>query len=163
MKLITACLFLLITSFVITEVPGLVRTETVTVEKKNKKNKKEKKNQNNQKSQNQTEKKNPEKEEAQETEAKPEAVEYHFRSQKLLDQHFEKHGSEFDDYQTAQEYEKGASAVVNNPDALHKTEAEDGDDVYYLEKTNEFVIVSGDGYLRTYFKPSAGINYYNRQ
>ena len=46
---------------------------------------------------------------------------------------------------------------------IHKLEAEDGDDVYYLEETNEFVIVSTDGYIRTYFKPSKGIDYYNRQ
>ena len=93
-------------------------------------------------------------------------VEYHFRSQKLLNQHFEKHGSEFEgdfNYSTAKEYEKGASDVVNNSEALHKTEAEDGDGVYYIEDTNEFVILSKDGYIRTYFRPNDGINYYNRQ
>ncbi|MDE6781429.1 MAG: hypothetical protein K2J40_08230 [Ruminococcus sp.] len=89
-------------------------------------------------------------------------VEYHFRNEKLLNQHFEKHGSEFD-YSTAYEYEKGASDVINNPDALFKTEAEDGDGVYYIEQSNEFVILSTDGYIRTYFKPSGGINYFNRQ
>lgn len=93
-------------------------------------------------------------------------VEYHFRNEKLLNQHFEKHGGEFSDYfgyETAQEYEKGASDVINNPDALYKTEAEDGDGVYYLENTNEFVILSTDGYIRTYFLPSGGIDYFNRQ
>lgn len=89
-------------------------------------------------------------------------VEYHFRNEKLLNQHFEKHGSEFD-YPTAYEYEKGASDVINNPDALFKTEAEDGDGVYYIEQSNEFVILSTDGYIRTYFKPSGGIDYFNRQ
>lgn len=93
-------------------------------------------------------------------------VEYHFRNEKLLNQHFAKHGGEFSDYfgyETAEEYEKGASDVINNPDALYKTEAEDGDGVYYLESTNEFVILSTDGYIRTYFLPSSGINYFNRQ
>lgn len=89
-------------------------------------------------------------------------VEYHFRNEKLLDQHFEKHGGEFD-YPTAQDYEKGASDVINNPDALFKTEAEDGDGVYYIEQSNEFVILSTDGYIRTYFRPSGGIDYFNRQ
>lgn len=89
-------------------------------------------------------------------------VEYHFRNEKLLDQHFEKHGGEFD-YPTAQDYEKGASDVINNPDALFKTEAEDGDSVYYIEQSNEFVILSTDGYIRTYFRPSGGIDYFNRQ
>ena len=48
---------------------------------------------------------------------------------------------------------------VKNSAALHKTEAEDGDGVYYLESTNELVIVSTDGYI----KPNDGIAYYNRQ
>ena len=92
------------------------------------------------------------------------ATEYRFRSKKTLESHFEKHGGEFNgQYKTAKEYEAGASAVANSPEAMHKTEAEDGDDVYYIERTNEFVIVSTDGYLRTYFKPSAGIKYYNKQ
>lgn len=93
-------------------------------------------------------------------------VEYHFRSQKLLNQHFEKHGAEFKDdfgYKTAAEYEKGASDVINDPDALFKHEAEDGDEVYYLEDTNEFVILSMDGYIRTYFRPSGGKKYFDKQ
>ena len=87
---------------------------------------------------------------------------YTFRNRYLREEHFKKHGNEFD-YRTPEEYEAGASAVVNNPAALHKTEAEDGDDVYYIEKTNEFVVVSVDGCIRTYFKPHDGIRYYNRQ
>ena len=93
-------------------------------------------------------------------------VAYHFRSKKLLNSHFEKHGDEFADdfgYQSAEEYEQGASDVINNPDALYKTEAEDGDGVYYIESTNEFVILSTDGYIRTYFRPDAGIKYFNKQ
>lgn len=91
-------------------------------------------------------------------------VEYHFRNQKLLNQHFEKHGGEFSEfnYLTAQDYEKGASNVINNPNALFKTEAEDGDGVYYIEQSNEIVILSTDGYIRTYFRPSSGINYFYR-
>ena len=89
-------------------------------------------------------------------------TQYTFRSNKLLKDHFYKHGKEMG-FKSPEEYEQAASAVVNNPDALHKTEKEDGDDVYYVEKTNEFVVVSTDGYIRTYFNPSDGINYYNRQ
>ncbi len=92
-------------------------------------------------------------------------IEYHFRNQKLLNQHFEKHGGEFSEfnYITAQDYEKGASDVINNPNALFKTEAEDGDGVYYIEQSNEFVVLSTDGYIRTYFRPTRGIEYFNRQ
>ena len=56
-------------------------------------------------------------------------------------------------FATPAEYEAAAAAVVNSPDALHKLEKEDGDDVYYIESTNEFVIVSTDGYIRTYYHP----------
>lgn len=87
---------------------------------------------------------------------------YEFRKQQYLDEHFAKHGEEFD-YETAEEYLAGANRVINDPNSLYKTEAEDGDHVYYLESTNEFVVVSTDGYIRTYFKPSAGIDYFNRQ
>lgn len=87
---------------------------------------------------------------------------YKFRSQKLLDQHYEKHGKEMG-FASAKEYEKAAAAVPNHPDVLHKIEKEDGDDVYYIEATNEFVVVSTDGYIRTYFNPDRGIDYYNKQ
>ena len=87
---------------------------------------------------------------------------YEFSRESYLEQHFDKHGNEFD-YATKEEYLEGANRVIQSPDALHKIEAEDGDDIYYLEETNEFVVVSTDGYIRTYFRPSAGINYYNRQ
>ena len=89
-------------------------------------------------------------------------INYKFRSKKLLDQHYEKHGIEMG-FDSAEEYQEAASAVVNNPEALHKTEKEDGDYVFYLEATHEFVIVSTDGYLRTYFLPSGGKKYYDKQ
>lgn len=85
-----------------------------------------------------------------------------FRNDKLLNEHYQKHGIDMG-FSSAEEYQKAANAVIANQDALHKEEKEDGDDVYYLEDTNEFVIVSTDGYLRTYFYPNDGIKYYNRQ
>ena len=96
------------------------------------------------------------------TEVSVETVSYEFRKQQYLDEHVAKHGSEFD-YETADEYLAGANRVINDPNSLYKTEAEDGDHIYYLESTNEFVVVSTDGYIRTYFRPSAGIDYFNRQ
>lgn len=90
------------------------------------------------------------------------AEELEFRSEKLLDEHFEKHGIEMG-FETAEAYEDAAAAVVTDEDVLHKTEEEDGDDVYYLEDTNEFVVVSTDGYIRTYFEPEDGLEYFERQ
>ena len=89
-------------------------------------------------------------------------VEYSFKNATLLNDHYEKHGKEMG-YTSAASYLEAANAVVNNPKSLHKIEAEDGDDVYYLESTNEFVIVSTDGFIRTYFYPEDGMEYYNRQ
>ncbi|MCR4651318.1 MAG: hypothetical protein K5662_06145 [Lachnospiraceae bacterium] len=85
-----------------------------------------------------------------------------FRSRKLLDQHYDKHGRDMG-FDSPASYEAAAAAVVVNPEALHKTEAEDGDDIYYVESTNEFVVVSTDGYIRTYFLPDKGKAYYDKQ
>lgn len=94
----------------------------------------------------------------------PDVVEqrYTFRNEKYLEEHFEKHGSEFD-YATKEEYVAGANRVIGSEEALYKTEAEDGDHIYYLESSNEIVFLSADGYIRTYFKPQAGKKYYDRQ
>lgn len=89
-------------------------------------------------------------------------VSLQFRNETMWEDHFEKHGSEFG-YKNKEEYLKGANEVINSSTSKHKTEAEDGDEIYYDEDKNEIVFVSIDGYIRTYFKPSDGINYYNRQ
>lgn len=95
-------------------------------------------------------------------EQEQEYQDYYFRSKKLLNQHYEKHGIEMG-FASAEDYQQAASDVINNPDALSKTEKEDGDYVYYVEDTNEFVILSTDGYIRTYFLPDAGKKYYDKQ
>jgi len=86
--------------------------------------------------------------------------EYTFRNNKLYVSHFEKHGDEVG-ASSKEEYLEMANKVINNPDVLHKIEEEDGDDVYFLEETGEFVIVSTDGYIRTYY--IADLAYFNRQ
>ncbi len=87
---------------------------------------------------------------------------YTFRSESLLQEHYRKHGVEMG-FATKEEYVAAANAVISSLAALHKLEAEDGDDVYYLEATNEIVIVSTDGYIRTYFCPNEGKDYFDRQ
>ena len=87
---------------------------------------------------------------------------YTFRNDRLLEEHFNKHGIEMG-FSDKEAYEQAASDAANNPDALHKLEKEDGDDVYYVEETNEFVVVSKDGFIRTYFCPDSGIKYYDKQ
>lgn len=87
---------------------------------------------------------------------------YKFRNEETYDKHFDKHGEEVG-CSTKEEYLEAANKVINNPNSLHKTESEDGDDVYYLEETNEIVFVSKDGYIRTYFSPKSGKKYYDKQ
>ena len=90
------------------------------------------------------------------------AKQYCFRNSELLDEHYKDHGIEMG-FASAEEYEKAAAAVIDAPGVLHKYEKEDNDDVYYLESTNEIVIVSTDGFIRTYFKPDRGKDYFDEQ
>lgn len=85
-----------------------------------------------------------------------------FRNEKLLTEHYNKHGISMG-YESEEEYLAGANAAINAATALRKKEKEDGDDVYYVEETNDLVIVSTDGYIRTYFRPEDGISYFERQ
>lgn len=86
--------------------------------------------------------------------------ELEFRNDHALEEHFEKHGDEMG-CSTADEYVARANAVIAHPDALHKLQAEDGDDLYFLEDTGEFVVVSPKGFIRTYFITNR--DYYDRQ
>lgn len=92
----------------------------------------------------------------------PAKKQYTFRNKSTMQSHFEKHGHEFP-YDTVEDYVAGANRVIYSSEALHKFEKEDGDDIYYLEESNEFVVVSTDGYIRTYFRPSNGKSYFDRQ
>ena len=93
-----------------------------------------------------------------------EYITYKFRTKKQFDGHYEKHGREFGDI-TQEQYLQKANDLINNDSdtILHKTEAEDGDYIYYDTVNNEILFLSTDGYIRTYFKPSSGMDYYNRQ
>lgn len=86
-----------------------------------------------------------------------------FRTQQLLDSHYVKHGAEFGNI-TKEQYLAAANKLLNSSGAniLKKTEP-DGDILIYNTDTNEFLVLSYDGFIRTYFKPSDGIDYFNRQ
>lgn len=84
-----------------------------------------------------------------------------FRSDQYLSEHFAKHGSLLG-HSNKESYLSGANNVIQSPSVLHRIQS-DGDSAYFLTSTNEFVVVSTDGYIRTYFKPTDGIDYFNRQ
>ena len=85
---------------------------------------------------------------------------YSFRRPDYLTEHYKKHGIEMG-FESEDAYLDGANAVINNPAALHKLEAEDQDHVYFIESTGEIVFLSQDGYIRTYFISDK--DYYDRQ
>ena len=85
-----------------------------------------------------------------------------FSSRQNLEDHYKKHGIEMG-FSSAAAYLAAANAVVANPKALHKLEAEDNDHIYYLEETNEIVFVSQKGFIRTYFEPDRGRAYFDKQ
>ena len=57
----------------------------------------------------------------------------------------------------------GKTTLLKLINGEYELEKEDGDDVYYLEETNEFVVVSTDGFIRTYFCPDSGKKYFDKQ
>ena len=87
---------------------------------------------------------------------------YTFRTYDRLKEHYRKHGIEMG-FSSAEEYQAAANAVIANPEALTKREKEDNDYVFYVERTNEFVVLSTDGYIRTYFCPDSGKRYFDKQ
>jgi hypothetical protein len=87
---------------------------------------------------------------------------YTFRNDKLLSEHYDKHGIEMG-FASKEDYEAAANLVIHHPDVLHKIEKEDGDTCFYLESANAFVVLSTDGYIRTFFCPDSGKKYYDKQ
>ena len=86
---------------------------------------------------------------------------YSFRTSELYESHFVKHGAEFGSI-TKEQYLQMANSLILSKTALTKNE-EDGDKIYYDADKNEFLVLSTDGYIRTFFKPDNGLDYYNKQ
>ncbi|MBQ9948597.1 MAG: hypothetical protein IJO91_09440 [Oscillospiraceae bacterium] len=92
---------------------------------------------------------------------------FEFRNYSTYESHYEKHGHEFTHLFgeiTMEEYLEHANELINSDadDILNKYD-EDGDYMYFRKSTEEFLVLSKDGYIRTYFIPTAGIDYWNRQ
>ncbi len=107
----------------------------------------------------------PTKTKAETAESTKKTVEYKFRNKDRLDEHYEKHGIEMG-FKDAEAYRKAASDIINSAGSegvLSKYKSDgSGDMCFYVEATKEFVVLSNDGYIRTYYICS-GIKYYNKQ
>ena len=89
---------------------------------------------------------------------------YQFASQEKFDQHYQKHGREFGGI-SQNEYLQKANDLIVSAAATVKTKEEktDGDTCYYDTATNEFLVLTKKGVIRTFFHPDDGIDYFNRQ
>ena len=87
-----------------------------------------------------------------------------FVSEELFKRHFAKHVSEFGDI-TAEEYLRHASAMSNMPvsDDVVQLVRSDGSVSKYCFSTNEFVVTTSDGDIRTYFKPKEKEAYWDEE
>ena len=91
-----------------------------------------------------------------------------FRTEEHWTDHYEKHvidQEEFTEYGdlTKEEYLMLAQWLMDfNGDEV-QIKQDDGDTLYYDAENNFFGVMSDDGYIRTFFRPTAGQEYFDRQ
>ncbi len=83
--------------------------------------------------------------------------------QKLVD-HYQKHGREFGTI-TMEQYLRGAQELRDRPsgDAIQEAARPDGSVTRFDRESGDFIAFGRDGVIRTYFKPTDGERYYQRQ
>ena len=87
-----------------------------------------------------------------------------FRSSERLEEHFQKHGSEFR-AATVQDYLQLAQALRDRPaggDVLERVR-EDGVVTRFDRGSGAFIAFGADGVIRTFFRPNDGERYFERQ
>lgn len=87
-----------------------------------------------------------------------------FKTPELLEHHFGKHGFEFGDI-SIKEYLQGASRMHLEPlsDDVQELLRSDDSVAKYKFSTNEFLAVTKEGFIRTYFKPVKGAEYWSEE
>jgi filamentous hemagglutinin len=88
----------------------------------------------------------------------------HDGSTRNAQEHWQKHGSDFPQYHSAEDYEEGAANFVRSPPPGTLTKhRSNGDTLYYNPSTNTFAVANRNGEPRTYFRPDSGRAYWDRQ
>lgn len=87
-----------------------------------------------------------------------------FRSRGALEEHLQKHGSEFGRI-TREEYLRRAQALRDAPagGSIQETRRADGVFSRFDTRTGEFLAFNSDFTIRTFFKPNDGLAYFRRQ
>ncbi|MBR0459033.1 MAG: hypothetical protein IJJ26_07335 [Victivallales bacterium] len=80
-----------------------------------------------------------------------------------LERHWDKHKAEFPEYHSAKEYGDAAVNLLANPPQGSLWKSSPDDRKFFFPPKKDFIVVTQDGYIKTYFRPNAGINYWNRQ
>ena len=80
------------------------------------------------------------------------------------EEHWQKHGRDFPEIHSAQDYERAAQSFVAAPPSGTLTKRRpNGDTLFYDPATNTFAIADRDGEPRTFFRPNSGRAYWERQ
>lgn len=91
-------------------------------------------------------------------------AELNFASQEKLTSHWVKHRGEFESGLTEKQYLENARKFFNSESPSKELKSRgNGDELHYLPSSNEFGVLSEDDTIRTYFKPSSGRRYWDRQ
>ena len=86
-------------------------------------------------------------------------------NKKSLDKHFNDHGKEME-FDSKESYKQHAIKFANTIDkknCISFVDSNTGATYKYNKVTNEFAIITKDGYVATYFKPKEGYIYYKKQ
>jgi filamentous hemagglutinin len=77
--------------------------------------------------------------------------------------HWNKHKAEFPELANSKQYVEAARSLVTNPPAGALTKARGAETLVYDRATNTFAVRGADGVPKTMFRPTDGINYWNKQ
>ena len=88
-------------------------------------------------------------------------IKIEFETPESMQKHYVKHGEEYGDIST-ESYVSLANELVNAPASydVEKIVRSDGSTAIYRFSTNDFLVVTKDGSIRTFFKPKNGKEYW---
>jgi hypothetical protein len=88
-----------------------------------------------------------------------------FGSESQLAKHFAEHALEWGNELTKAQYLAGARNLLTSPatGSIREFVREGGDILRYNVETNEFAVMSSSGVVRTYFRPTQGVQYWLNQ
>nr|DAG49670.1 MAG TPA: minor capsid protein [Caudoviricetes sp.] len=88
-------------------------------------------------------------------------IKIEFETPESMQKHYAKHGEEYGDI-SIESYVSLANELVNVPasDDVEKIVRSDGSTAIYRFSTNDFLVVTKDGSIRTFFKPKNGKEYW---